>query len=345
VAIEFNCPRCGKLLTTTESRALALAKCPSCSDLITVPATSDPVSVSSGPGQRSAELAGTVAWSNAPTPGPIAPPSPFDRVAPVGTPAPAAAPYSGYTVGPGGFPAPPNAPPAPPFDGHAAPVSPGVPVSSAAHASSDSRVSPDAHASPNPHGAASAGDFVPMSPAGVIGSAFARGAVVTHGPGTTGLPPAGLHACPQCGQPAAPGAAYCVACGVPLSPAAYPLQFAGFFRRSLAAVIDLAIVSLASAAVDLVLRGESWQAFFFIWFFYSAALESSREQATIGKRAMRMFVCGADGRRLTFARAAIRTLAKLASLAICGMGFVMPLMTPRKQALHDMLTDAVVVLN
>ena len=88
VAIEFNCPRCGKLLTTTESAALALAKCPSCSDLITVPATSEPVSVSSGPAHRSAELAGTVAWSNAPTPGPSAPASPYDRIAPVGTPAP-----------------------------------------------------------------------------------------------------------------------------------------------------------------------------------------------------------------------------------------------------------------
>jgi hypothetical protein len=27
------------------------------------------------------------------------------------------------------------------------------------------------------------------------------------------------------------------------------------------------------------------------------------------------------------------------------MGFVMPLMTPRRQALHDMMTDAVVVMN
>jgi len=184
-----------------------------------------------------------------------------------------------------------------------------------------------------------------MSPTGVLGSAFARGAVVTRGPGAPAFAPSGLHACTQCGQPAAHGAAYCAACGAPLSPAAYPLESAGFFRRSLAAVIDLVIVSLASAVVGVVLRGESWQAFFFIWFFYSAALESSREQATIGKRAMRLFVCGADGRRLTFARAAIRTLAKLASLAICGMGFVMPLMTPRRQALHDMLTDAVVVMN
>ncbi len=318
-----------------------MAKCPSCNDLITVPATSDPVSVTSGPGQCSAELAGTIAWSNAPTPGPSAPASPFDRGAPVGTPAPGASPYGGYPAGPA-FSPPPNAPAAPPVDGHA---SSNAPIAAPAAVSPSAHVAPDSHVAPGSYGAAGSGGFVPKSPAGVIGSAFARGTVVVHGPGPSTLPPSGLHVCPRCGQPAAQDAAYCAACGVPLNPAAYPLESAGFFRRSLAAVIDLVIVSLASAAVGVVLRGESWQAFFFIWFFYSAALESSHEQATIGKRAMRIFVCGADGRRLTFARAAIRTLAKLASLAICGMGFVMPLMTPRRQALHDMMTDAVVVMN
>jgi len=110
-----------------------------------------------------------------------------------------------------------------------------------------------------------------------------------------------------------------------------------------AAVIDLTLLLLASEVLSLFFRGAALQVGFFLWFFYSAALESSRDQATIGKRALGLIVCGADGRRLTFARAAIRTLAKLASIAICGMGFVMPLLTPKKQALHDLLTDAVVV--
>jgi uncharacterized RDD family membrane protein YckC len=113
----------------------------------------------------------------------------------------------------------------------------------------------------------------------------------------------------------------------------------------LAALIDSSIVAVASIALALVLRDAYWQATFFVWFFYNAALESSREQSTVGKRIFGMIVCGVDGRRLTFARAAIRTLAKLASLAICGMGFVMPLLTPKKQALHDLMTDAVVVLS
>jgi uncharacterized RDD family membrane protein YckC len=153
-------------------------------------------------------------------------------------------------------------------------------------------------------------------------------------------------ACPRCGQPILGGAAYCAACGLPLSPAAYPREYAGFLRRLLAAVIDLAIVSLASSALSLLLRGDSWEVTsFFIWFFYSAALESSHDQATIGKRLFGMIVCGVDGRRLTFARAAIRTFAKVLSLVICGMGFIMPLLTPKKQALHDLMTDVVVVVS
>jgi uncharacterized RDD family membrane protein YckC len=141
------------------------------------------------------------------------------------------------------------------------------------------------------------------------------------------------------------GASYCAACGLPLVEAASPLRYAGFIPRTLAAMIDLGIVTVASIALCLVLRSFTWQPAFFVWFFYSAALESSRDQATIGKRTLGMFVCGADGRRLTFARSAIRTLAKLVSLAICGMGFVTPLLTPKKQAVHDLLTDAVVVMN
>ncbi len=62
-----------------------------------------------------------------------------------------------------------------------------------------------------------------------------------------------------------------------------------------------------SSLLGDAMAGRQW---FLLWFFYSAALESSREQATFGKRMLGMIVCGADGRRLTFARAAIRTLAK-----------------------------------
>jgi uncharacterized RDD family membrane protein YckC/phage FluMu protein Com len=281
VAIEFNCPRCGKFLTTTESRALALAKCPSCSELITVPAATGHAEMTPVASAMSPELAATAAWSSALTPGP----SP--------------GPTGGFEPAPG----PTDAP------------APGAPTSDV------------------PHNAAG---FAPPPP--LAGAPFDART-------KTGYGLADLQACPRCGHAIVVGAAYCAGCGVALIPAAYPLQYAGYFRRMLAAAIDFTIVSLASGALALLLRSDGWQPWFLLWFFYSTALESSREQATFGKRMLGMIVCGADGRRLTFARAAIRTLAKLASLAICGMGYIMPLLTPKKQALHDLMTDAVVVLS
>ncbi len=111
-------------------------------------------------------------------------------------------------------------------------------------------------------------------------------------------------------------------------------------------VVDLAIISISVWALQLVLGDGNWlsrnleQIF---WLVYFSALESSRERATVGKRLLGLAVCGSDGRRLSFPRAVIRTLGKILSLLICGIGFVMPLLTPRKQALHDLLTDSVVV--
>jgi uncharacterized RDD family membrane protein YckC len=306
VAIEFNCPHCGKFLTTNESRALALAKCPSCNDLITVPAVSEPAEASpTASSVRSPELAATAAWANAPTPGPIG------------------APASGYALGTGFAPG--------------SGVVPGTGPTQTAPASA-----PLVAAPPSPAGSGT----VQSNPADSAASPTAATGQA-QAPMGSRLSPGSVSAlyCPRCGQPAAFGAAYCGGCGLPLVPAAYPLQYAGFFRRAAAGVIDLALVSLAAGALALLAPRAGGQAAFFLWFFYNAALESSRDQATIGKRTLGMIVCGADGRRLTFARAAIRTLAKLASLAICGMGFIMPLLTPKKQALHDLMTDAVVVLN
>jgi uncharacterized RDD family membrane protein YckC/phage FluMu protein Com len=298
VAIEFNCPHCGKFLTTTESRALALAKCPSCNDLITVPATSEPAEASpAAASMRSPELAATAAWTNAPTPGPMA--------GPAGGFAPATGLPSGTSQS-GGAP------------------STGPPLEARPTVEDSATVRTKAMES----GAATS------APAGPASDSIARD------------PTAGATAslyCPRCGQPAVIGAAYCTACGLPLVPGSNPMHYAGFFRRGAAAVIDLALISLASGALALLVGRAGGQAWFLLWFFYSSALESSRDRATIGKRALGMIVCGADGRRLTFPRAAIRTVAKLASALICGMGFIMPLLTPKKQALHDLMTDAVVV--
>jgi uncharacterized RDD family membrane protein YckC len=141
-------------------------------------------------------------------------------------------------------------------------------------------------------------------------------------------------------------ASFCSTCGSPLvDVAAVPLRYASFSRRFVAFWIDVLLVSSAAWALRKLIPQPGWveeNLWALLYLFYSAAFESSPERATMGKLVMGISVSSSDGRRLSFARAALRTLAKIASVLIV-VGFFMPLLTLRKQALHDILTDAVVV--
>jgi uncharacterized RDD family membrane protein YckC len=249
VAIEFNCPHCGKLLTTSESRAFATAKCPACTELITVPAGS------SAGGVPLPALEPTAAWVDSSTP-----------AAAVATPVMTAT-----------APPPSSAP---------------------------------------------------------VGSPRAVRSTIP---------------CPQCASPIESWASYCSACGAPLVAAAPVVSFryAGFWRRFVAVCIDFALITAAQSALKHLITNAGWQGdelWLLLAVLYYSAFESSPERATVGKMVMGISVCAADGRRLSFARAAIRTVAKAASVLVV-VGLFMPLLTPRKQALHDILTNAVVVRN
>ncbi len=68
---------------------------------------------------------------------------------------------------------------------------------------------------------------------------------------------------------------------------------------------------------------------------YGAGLESSRSQATVGKRWMGIRVTDADGQRLSFLHASGRYAAKYLSAAPCFLGFIVALFSSRNLALHD----------
>jgi uncharacterized RDD family membrane protein YckC len=76
---------------------------------------------------------------------------------------------------------------------------------------------------------------------------------------------------------------------------------------------------------------------------YEAWLTSSEWQATLGKRALGIAVTGVDGSRISFARATGRYFAKWISAFIFGIGYIMAAFTERKQALHDMIADTLVI--
>ena len=78
------------------------------------------------------------------------------------------------------------------------------------------------------------------------------------------------------------------------------------------------------------------------WLYY-ALQESSVQQATIGKRAMGIIVTDMDGNRITFLNATGRHFGKIISGAIMNIGYIIAGFTEKKQALHDIMANCLVI--
>ena len=147
------------------------------------------------------------------------------------------------------------------------------------------------------------------------------------------------------------------------------MRYAGFWRRLGAVLIDIVLLAAAMAAIGWLglpiyqrhvsavgMAGGSFSASFHVdynalgliigvllWWLYFALLESSRLQATLGKRALAIKVTTLDGGRIGFWRATLRTVAKYLSAVILMIGFIMAGLTRRRQALHDLIAGTLVV--
>ena len=190
--------------------------------------------------------------------------------------------------------------------------------------------------------------------------------------------------CPKCGAEVGAGAESCNACGEPLAsrhegqPGAAEtgytttsksVAYAGFWLRAAAYLLDgmtLGFILGTTVLRPILLNnhvGTSLQDF---WDFYTsgtrqatafvllvqlatwlyfASFESSRWQATPGKRVLGLRVTDLEGKRTSFVRASGRYFGKLISGLILGIGFAMAGFTEKKQALHDMLAGCLVVKN
>ena len=76
---------------------------------------------------------------------------------------------------------------------------------------------------------------------------------------------------------------------------------------------------------------------------YFALMESSANQATLGKMAIGIKVTDMSGRRIGFGQATGRYFGKILSSMILLIGYIMAAFTEKKQALHDMLAGCLVV--
>lgn len=76
---------------------------------------------------------------------------------------------------------------------------------------------------------------------------------------------------------------------------------------------------------------------------YFAFQESGPRQATIGKRVLAIKVVTLDGKAPSFWRATGRHFAKILSGLLICIGFLMCLFTAKKQCLHDIMANCLVV--
>jgi uncharacterized RDD family membrane protein YckC len=189
--------------------------------------------------------------------------------------------------------------------------------------------------------------------------------------------PDGATFCPSCGTPM-PGAAVAVA--TPMAASAAPamaaapslaaVKYGGFWRRFWAAVIDGILISivtwpfrlgagLSTLGVMLANRNGEFNAAALaaaiaagvtammvkvvVSWLYFAIMESTVNQASLGKMVLGLKVTDMNGGRISFARATGRVLASFLSTLILCFGYIMIAFTEKKQGLHDMLTNTLVV--
>ena len=195
--------------------------------------------------------------------------------------------------------------------------------------------------------------------------------------------PEGAAFCPACGTsaaaapPSAPAAAPApalapVAAAWP-GPAALPAapRYSGFWRRFWSYVLDRFILGVAFTPVlfifvlpMLAASGRDWTdtdlpeavmtgllgtillvAFFAAlasWLYY-ALMQSSSKQATLGQMALGIRVTDLGGQRISLGRATGRYFATILTGLTLGIGYLIMLLTEKKQTLHDLIASTLVV--
>jgi uncharacterized RDD family membrane protein YckC len=77
--------------------------------------------------------------------------------------------------------------------------------------------------------------------------------------------------------------------------------------------------------------------------YYNAKMISSSWQATVGKRALGIRVLDVENQKTCFGQITARHFAKFLSTFLFGMGFLMAAFGARRQAMHDVVSNTVVV--
>ena len=131
--------------------------------------------------------------------------------------------------------------------------------------------------------------------------------------------------------------------------------YAGFWKRVAATFIDIFAIGLPLALVlglvNMAVGGSqdpldpTWNAISVVAtaLVYAAFHSSASFMATPGKLAIGIKVVRGDGEKIGFLRGVARYFASILSALFLCIGYLMAAFTQRKQALHDLICDTVVV--
>lgn len=123
------------------------------------------------------------------------------------------------------------------------------------------------------------------------------------------------------------------------------LHYAGFWMRVVAYIIDGLILGAVNFVIDLLIGDSPVLASLIsllLGMAYFSIMESSENQATLGKMVLGMKVGNKRGEPITLANALGRYLAKILSALVLCIGFMMVGWDEKKQGLHDKLADTYV---
>lgn len=124
-------------------------------------------------------------------------------------------------------------------------------------------------------------------------------------------------------------------------------EYAGFWIRFVAALIDGIILSMASGVLLLLLGSDSTIANvlgFVIGIAYGVYFETGPSQATLGKQLMNIYIVDENYQKIDSGKSIGRYFAKILSALILMIGYIMAGFDSKKQSLHDKIVKTYVVV-
>jgi uncharacterized RDD family membrane protein YckC len=157
--------------------------------------------------------------------------------------------------------------------------------------------------------------------------------------------------CPICAAALTAGAEFCGSCGTrvasaqPASSGVAGGDYAGFWIRLLAFIIDVLILSIPYAVIEVMLEGTGAQLLLrlLIGALYNVGFWVVNDGATPGKMVMGIRVVMVNGGSIDAGPALLRWIGYYVSAIIFFIGYIMIAFTREKRGLHDYMAGTVVI--